>query len=74
MNKTYSLSNSMIERIREVAAEQGSTQSKVLENALTFYFLLHYSSPKNTKAISESIPRGQTDIFDLIKKAQANQD
>lgn len=72
MNKTYSLSNSIIERIREVAAEQGTSQSKVLENAVTFYLLLHYSSPKNTKAISESIPRGQTDIFDLIKKAQAD--
>ncbi len=70
MKKTYSISENMVARIQRLAETQGTTQSKIIETAVTIYALLNYGDPKNaskiTEAINQAAAKGQIDMLDKL--------
>ena len=68
MRKTISIPNDTNQRLKEVAKAQGTTHSGIIQTALTMYFMLHYVEPDKLKALNNVVPKGQTDIFNILKE------
>lgn len=71
MKKTVSLSNSTIEKLRQISEEQSINQSAIIETALTIYFMIHYGSPEQAQVITNQVNQfkhKQIDIYDELAK------
>ena len=53
MKKLLTLSNQLSDRLAQLAKEQSTTQSRIVETALTIYIMLNYGSPKQAKNLSD---------------------
>jgi hypothetical protein len=66
--KLISFSDNMAVRLESLAIEQGTTQSRVIETALTLYTMIHIGAPLQAQKLQEMIPKNQIDIFEVLEK------
>jgi predicted transcriptional regulator len=66
--KLISMSEIMADRLQSLAKEQGTTQSRIIETALTLYTMIQIGAPLQAQKLQEMIPKNQIDIFELLEK------
>jgi hypothetical protein len=66
--KLISMSEIMANRLESLAIEQGTTQSRIIETALTLYTMIQIGAPLQAQKLQEMIPKNQIDIFELLEK------
>ena len=74
IKKLISFSDPMALRLEQLAKEQSTTQSRIIETALTIYTMVHIGAPLQAQKLQEMIPTNQVDIFqelERIKKDKA---
>ncbi len=68
MKKLFSLSDNVAQRLEQIAKEQKTSQSKLVETAIVIYLMIQYGAPEQAIKLNDLIPKNQIDIFDIIKK------
>ena len=68
MRKTLSLSDNVVEKLAIHAKENNTSQSKVVEVAISLYLAMMQGAQTMAKTIEELKVPGQTDIFENLKK------
>ena len=68
MKKLFSMSNQLADRLTKTAKEQGTTQSRIVETALTIYIMLNYGSPEQAKKLGDMIPSNQVTLFEELDR------
>ena len=66
MKKTFSISDNVVLRLEQVAKENNSTQSKIVETALIIYMMIQHGAPDQTKMLSDMIPKNQLSLFEVL--------
>jgi len=62
------MSVQLSDRLTQLAKEQGTTQSRIVETALTIYIMLNYGSPEQAKKMTDLSTSNQIDIFQELDK------
>jgi hypothetical protein len=66
--KLISMSEIMAQRLESLAKEQGTTQSRIIETALTLYTMIQIGAPLQAQKLQEMIPKNQIDIFQELER------
>ena len=66
--KLISMSEIMADRLETLAKEQGTTQSRIIETALTLYTMIQIGAPLQAQKLQEMIPKNQIDIFQELER------
>lgn len=66
--KLISMSELMASRLESLAKEQGTTQSRIIETALTLYTMIQIGAPLQAQKLQEMIPNNQIDIFQELER------
>jgi hypothetical protein len=66
--KLISMSEIMADRLESLAKEQGTTQSRIIETALTLYTMIQIGAPLQAQKLQEMIPKNQIDIFQELER------
>lgn len=67
MRKNFTMPKYMDDLLREIAAKYETSQSAVIQQALTMLFLMDKHAPKQVSSLSKMIPDGQTEIYDFLR-------
>lgn len=66
--KLISFSEPMALRLEQMAQEQGTTQSRIVETALTIFTMVQIGAPLQAQKLQEMIPKNQIDIFQELER------
>lgn len=67
MRKSITMPVYMDQLLKEIAKKYETTQSAVIQQALTMLFLMDKHAPKQVSSLSKMIPDGQTEIYDFLR-------
>ena len=68
IKKLISMSEPMALRLEQLAQEQGTTQSRIVETALTIFTMVQIGAPLQAQRLQEMIPKNQVDIFQELER------
>ncbi len=68
MKKTFSISDNVVKSLEIHSKENNTTQSRVVEVAISLYLAMHQGAKAMATQINSFTVPGQTDIFDEINK------
>jgi histidinol dehydrogenase len=68
IKKMFSVSELMAKTIEDLAKQQNTTQSRIIETSLMMYVLFNTASPEATKKINKLVSEHQEIIYNDLEK------